>query len=113
MSRRDWKLLFDDMLESISRIQQYTENISLEDFRENQMVIDAVVRNIEIIGEASKNFPDEIRDKCGDIPWKKLNGIRNRIVHAYFGIDVSIIWFIIENELSTLKDSIQKALTVL
>ena len=110
MSKRDWRLLFEDMLESITRIEKYTEQINLDDFTENQMIIDAVVRNIEIIGEASKNVPDMIQEKCSYIPWKKLNGIRNRIVHAYFGVDSSIIWFITENELSSLKQSINKAL---
>ena len=111
MSKRDWKLLFEDMLVSISRIQKYTENISFDDFIKSQMVIDAVVRNIEILGEASKNFPEDVQERYVDIPWKKLNGIRNRIVHAYFGIDATIIWYIIVNELSSLKDSIQRALS--
>jgi uncharacterized protein with HEPN domain len=110
MSKRDWKLLFEDMLESVKRIEKYTEKVGREEFSENQMIIDAVVRNIEIIGEASKNVPDEIQEKFSEIPWKKLNGIRNRIVHAYFGVDTSIIWFIIENELSILKKSIAMAL---
>jgi uncharacterized protein with HEPN domain len=82
MSKRDWKLLFEDMLEAITRIGKYTERINRDEFTENQMIIDAVVRNIEIIGEASKNVPDLIQEKYPDIPWKKLNGIRNRIVHA-------------------------------
>jgi uncharacterized protein with HEPN domain len=110
MSNRDWKILFEDMLESISRIEKYTEKVNREEFAINQMIIDAVVRNIEIIGEASKNVPDPIQEKFSEIPWKKLNGIRNRIVHAYFGVDTSIIWFIIENELSSLKEIITKAL---
>jgi uncharacterized protein with HEPN domain len=110
MSKRDWKLLFEDMLESITRIEKYTEKVDRKEFADNQMIIDAVVRNIEIIGEASKNVPGEIQEKFSEIPWKKLNGIRNRIVHAYFGVDTSIIWFIIENELSMLKKSITRAL---
>jgi uncharacterized protein with HEPN domain len=110
MSKRDWKLLLEDMLESITPIEEYTEKINKDEFINNQMIVDAVVRNIEIIGEASKNVPDPVREKYADIPWKKLNGIRNRIVHAYFGVDSSIIWFIIENELSSLKQSIHNAL---
>jgi uncharacterized protein with HEPN domain len=110
MSKRDWKLLFEDILESIGRIEKYTEGIHRDEFIGNQMIVDAVVRNIEIIGEASKNVPDAIRERYTDIPWKKLNGIRNRIVHAYFGVDTSIIWVIIENELASLKESIARAL---
>ncbi len=110
MSKRDWTLLFEDMLESISRIESYTKGLSFDHFIGNQMVVDAVVRNIEIIGEASKNVPEDIRAACKDVPWNKLNGIRNRVVHAYFGVDASIIWFIVENELMSLKKSIERML---
>ena len=75
------------------------------------MVIDAVTRNIEIIGEASKNVPDEIKEKYTQIPWRKMAGIRNRIVYEYFGVDISIIWFIISNELAPLKKEIHAVLS--
>lgn len=71
------------------------------------MIIDAVVRNIEIIGEASKNVPTHIKEKLTEVPWTKLAGIRNRIVHEYFGVDINIIWFIVTNELSQLKQWIK------
>ncbi|MDR3627361.1 MAG: DUF86 domain-containing protein [Ignavibacteriaceae bacterium] len=111
MSKRDWKLLFEDILESIGKIESYTKEITFVDFSTNPLIIDAVVRNIEIIGEASKNIPVEIYKKFDDVPWKKLNGIRNKIVHEYFQIDISIIWFIIENELTPLKTTLLKHLT--
>ena len=110
MSKRDWKLLIEDILESIDKIGNYTEGISYDNFLSNFLIIDAVVRNIEIIGEASKNIPTEIQDSFKDIPWKKLKGIRNRIVHEYFQVDVSIIWFIVKNELSPLKEVLTKHL---
>lgn len=110
MSNRDWKLLFEDILESISKIQSYSKNLSFDDFAINSLVIDGVVRNIEIIGEASKNIPAEIQKIFNDIPWRKLKGIRNRIVHEYFEIDVTIIWFIIQNELIPLRDALTKHL---
>ena len=103
MSKRNWKILFADILESIEKIEQYTQEITFDDFIRDSMTIDAVVRNIEIIGEASIKVPDDIKQKNPDIPWKKLSGIRNRIVHEYFGVDVNIIWFIVSNELSQLK----------
>ena len=111
MSKRDWKILFEDILESIMKIEQYTERINFDDFAMNSMVIDAVVRNIEIIGEASNNVPDPVKEKHPAVPWKKLTGIRNRIVHEYFGIDINIIWFIVENELSQLKQWITDSLS--
>ena len=86
---------------------KYTTDLSYDDFEENNLVTDAVVRNIEIIGEASKNIPNEIQNLIKDIPWQKLRGIRNRIVHDYFDIDRTIIWYVISNELSPLKKSLQ------
>jgi uncharacterized protein with HEPN domain len=110
MSKRDWKILFADILESIGKIEQYTQGITFDEFIRDSMTIDAVVRNIEIIGEASKMVPEDIKQKNPDIPWKKLNGIRNRIVHEYFGVDVNIIWFIVSNELLQLKEWITQGL---
>ena len=107
MSKRDWKILFEDILECIDKIENYTKNFNFDDFATSPMVIDAVVRNIEIIGEASKNVPDEIKVKYQQLPWKKIAGIRNRIVHEYFGVDISIIWFIISKELVHLKNEIK------
>ena len=110
MSKREWKILFKDIIESIDKIKEYTKGFSFEDFAVSSQVIDAVVRNIEIIGEASKNIPPEIQNKFKDIPWQKINGIRNRIVHEYFSVDISIIWFIVQNELEPLKKVLQKHL---
>lgn len=107
MSKRDWKILFEDIIESINKIEEYTTDLSYADFEENNLITDAVVRNIEIIGEASKNIPSEVKNQFPDIPWQKLRGIRNRIVHDYFDIDRTIIWYIISNELSPLKKSLQ------
>ncbi|MFZ1755366.1 MAG: DUF86 domain-containing protein [Caldilineaceae bacterium] len=101
---------FEDIIESIKKIEEYTTGLSYEDFEENNLVTDAVVRNIEIIGEASKNIPDDIRYLFKDIPWQKLRGIRNRIVHDYFDVDRSIIWHIVTNELSSLKNILQNHL---
>lgn len=70
MSKRDWKLLLEDILESIEKIQSYTKNLSFADFSTNSLVIDGIVRNLEIIGEASKNIPIEIQEKISDIPWQ-------------------------------------------
>jgi uncharacterized protein with HEPN domain len=106
MSKRDWKILFEDIIESIKKIEEYTADLSYDDFEVNNLITDAVVRNIEIIGEASKNIPTEIQQSFTDIPWQKLRGIRNRIVHDYFDIDRTIIWYILTNELSPLKKAL-------
>ena len=110
MSKRDWKILFEDILESIYKIDNYTKGIDIKAFKSNSMLIDAVVRNIEIIGEATSKIPDEIKNKFSEVPWVKLKGIRNRIVHDYFGVDVEIIWKIIEKDLVELRQQIEIAL---
>lgn len=107
MSKRDWKILFEDIIECIEKIEKYTKGLSYENFESDSLITDAVVRNIEIIGEASKNIPAEIQNQFIDIPWQKLRGIRNRIVHDYFDVDRKIIWFIVTNELSPLKKALQ------
>lgn len=112
MSKRDWKILFEDIIESIIKIEKYTDDLSFDDFENNNLITDAVVRNIEIIGEASKNIPGEIQNQFSDIPWQKLRGIRNRIVHDYFDVDRNIIWHIVTNELSSLKKILQNHLQV-
>lgn len=106
MSKRDWKLFIADILESIDLIENYVEGMSFEDFHSDRKTIDAVVRNLEIIGEASRNIPEDVRSEYPDIDWKGIIGLRNRIAHEYFGVDISIIWFIIKQELPLLKQKI-------
>lgn len=100
---RDELVFFADMLAAIEKIQRYLENITLEEFLEDEMRIDAVVRNLEIIGEAAGKIPPETRNKCSHIPWKRIVGLRNILIHEYFGIDMDIVWDIIENYLPDLE----------
>jgi uncharacterized protein with HEPN domain len=110
MSKRNWIILLEDILSSIEKIENYTKNLQYEDFINNSMIMDATVRNIEIIGEISKQFPEKIKNTIPEIPWKSISGIRNRIIHEYFNVDVSIIWQIIINDLPKLKTTIAKKL---
>jgi uncharacterized protein with HEPN domain len=110
MSKRNWKLLFEDIMECIHKIEKYTGVLEFENFKTREIVIDAVVRNLEIIGEASRNIPEEVKKRFKDIPWKSIVGLRNRVIHGYFGVDLSIIWHIIGHELPDLKNKIQEAL---
>ena len=107
MSKREWKLFVEDILESIELIESYVQNMELSDFTKDRKTIDAVVRNFEIIGEASKFIPDDIKTRYPEIDWKGIIGLRNRIAHEYFGISVSIVWDIIKKELSRLKNQMK------
>lgn len=89
---RNYQLYLQDILESIEKIQQYICKLTFEEFSSNNMVIDAVVRNLEIIGEAATRMPDDIRLSYSQIPWAEMRGIRNILVHEYFGVDHKIIW---------------------
>lgn len=108
MSKREPILLLEDIIESIQKIKIYTSELSRDDFLKDDKTIDAVIRNFEIIGEASNRIPDEIRDKFQLVNWHRIRGFRNRIVHDYMGIDYEIVWEIIEKDLEELENKIQE-----
>jgi len=102
MSKRSSNLLLLDMKEAAEKILKYTKGLSFEDFLTDDKTIDAVVRNFEIIGEASLRIDEDFRFEHPQIEWKKLRGFRNRIVHDYFGIDYEIVWSILTEDLEEL-----------
>ena len=102
MSKRSAVELLIDIVKSAEKISLYITCLTYEEFIANGLVIDAVIRNIEIIGEASNRLPDEYKDKTPEIDWHKIRGLRNRIVHDYFGIDHDIIWSVINDYLPNL-----------
>lgn len=108
MSEREWKLFLKDIEKSIARIINYTKDIDKEKFLYDDKTFDAVMRNLEIIGEAVKHFPTEIRKKYGKIAWKKIAGLRDIVIHEYFGIDSDIIWDVVHKKIPGLKPEIEK-----
>lgn len=110
MSKRNWKLYIEDILECIEKIERYIGDFQFDEFKNDSKTIDAVVRNLEIIGEASRNIPEEIKNKYSEIPWRDIVDFRNRIAHEYFGISLSIAWYIIKQELPKLKQQIKQIL---
>jgi uncharacterized protein with HEPN domain len=108
--KRTSKMYFDDILTSINRIFEYTQGYSLTKFKRDYKTVDAVIRNFEIIGEAAKNIPDKLKEQYPNVPWNEMYSLRNRISHAYFGIDYEIIWDIITNNLAENKSQIETIL---
>ena len=92
MSKRNPSLLIEDITDSANKIIAYTKGMTFDEFIEDSRTVDAVVRNFEIIGEATNRLPDEFKEKYPNIDWHKIRGFRNRIVHDYMGIDYSIVW---------------------
>jgi len=107
MPKRDWTIRIKDIHESLLKIIRYTEGMSQDSFFADELKYDAVMRNFGIIGEAVKHVPDEVRVKHQDIPWKEMAGMRDFVVHEYFGIAKNVVWNAIENDVPKLKGQIE------
>ena len=105
---RDYKVYLEDIVEAIQKIDVYTLRLSRTEFEEDSKTVDAVVRNLEIIGEAIKQIPESFRAIYPDIEWKKIAGLRDILIHEYFGIDPEIIWDIIKNKLPSLLEQMKR-----
>ena len=99
-----------DMVEAIDKIFSYTKEMDFEDFENNIMVVDAVIRNFEIIGEAAKRVDENIKEKYPEVPWKQMNIFRNIASHEYFGVDINTTWHIITDHLPGNKKDLLKIL---
>lgn len=108
--KRSYLLYLCDIKESIEKIQRYVANMSYHEFISSEVVVDAVVRNLEVIGEAGSNIPDEVQKAHPDVPWKKMRSMRNILSHRYFGIDFEIIWKTINESLPGLLKDIRTAI---
>lgn len=111
MPKRGDLEFLSDIKEAIDRVCNYTDKMTYEDFLKDKKTQDAVVRNIEIIGEAVKNVSKSLRDENQDIEWKDIAGMRNKIVHFYFGIKWDIVWSVIRDKLPQLKKRVEKILS--
>ncbi len=102
-SSRDWSFRIKDILHAIQKIEQYTKDMTLAEFKKNELVIDAVIRNFEIIGEASNSIPTTIQNAYPGIPWRQMVALRNFLIHEYFGVDISTVWQTAHIHLPALK----------
>lgn len=106
--KQKYELYLQDILTAIHKIKNYTKSLQFDDFRQNGMIIDAVTRNLEIIGEAVAQLPEEIKQKYANVPWDEIKRFRNVVVHKYWVVDVDILWDIIKNKLGFLQRQIRK-----
>jgi len=108
---RNWKMRVEDILSCIKKIKEYTRGMTYEQFCEDEKTIDAVIRNMEIIGEAAGFIPLEIQAKYPELAWLEMRGMRNMMAHEYFGVSLSIIWRTIEQDLDPLADGLGKVIS--
>jgi len=110
MIKRQYGDFVQDILDSIGDIDKFIDRMGFEEFSHDQKTKNAVVRSIEIIGEATKKLPKSITDKYPLIPWKKMAGMRDKLIHEYFGIDITILWKVATEEIPSLKPEIKQVL---
>jgi len=104
-------LYLDHILDSCRNIIEFTKDIDFQTFINKRIIQSAVIRELEIIGEATKNLPDDIRKHSKDIPWKKLAGMRDKLIHGYFTVDLKEVWNTVKNDISILKSGIERIKT--
>lgn len=106
--QRELEAYLGDIQFATDKIKRYITGMTKEELEHNEMALDAVVRNLEVIGEAVKKISDDIRGMYPEIPWKKIAGIRDILIHEYFGINMNIIWDVVVNKLNPLNEAVEK-----
>jgi uncharacterized protein with HEPN domain len=109
MSRRTIPLLIEDIWEAVEKIERYVSGMNQDAFVKDEKTVDSVVRNLEIIGEAANRLPQTFKTQFPDMEWPKIIGLRHRIVHDYFNIDVEMVWQIIQTDLPVFKSKLSLA----
>ena len=108
MSPREWQFLVEDILGAIEKITQYTRDMTLEDFEHDDRTIDAVIRNLIVIGEAAVHVPRGIAVSHPEIPWRLMSDMRNFAVHQYWGVDAAVLWQTIREDLPPLVEQLRQ-----
>lgn len=109
--KRDYQLFIKDIIAAMESIEEFVGNMTLEDVKADEKTSSAVIRKFEIIGEAAKHVPPKIRDKHKGIQWKSMAGMRDRLIHAYFGIDYNLVWSAMKTEIPNMKPKLKKVLS--
>lgn len=109
--KKDPQIFLKHILESIEWIEKDTKGMSKDDFLKNVPIQDAVVRRIEIIGEAIRNLPPELKKENKDVSWQDIMDMRNKIIHEYFGVDLELVWEVVQKDVPELKDKVKEILS--
>ena len=107
---RTYKMYLEDLLIAMTRIAEYIHGYTFSEFKRDYKTVDAVIRNFEIIGEASRKLPDELKERYPEVPWSEMYLLRNKVSHEYFGVDYEIIWDVATNYLPENKSQIENIL---
>ncbi len=110
MPGRDWRFRVEDIISAIAKICEFTKDADYSVFVANEMTVDAVIRNLEIIGEAARHIPAEIETKYPDIEWQEMRAIRNILIHEYFGVDLAVVWHTVKKDLPPLLSKLRDVL---
>jgi uncharacterized protein with HEPN domain len=106
-STRDWRLYADDIIESCGKIRRFVAGMTFEAFVADERTLDAVIRNIEVIGEAAKNLPDDVIAKAREADWRKVRGMRDVLAHGYFGLNTKVVWNTATTKLDALENAVR------
>ena len=109
--KRTYKDYLLDILSSIQEIEEFIAGMTFEEFVQDRKTVNAVIRSLEVMGEAAKKIPSEMRNRYPEIPWKYIAGMRDKLIHEYHGVDLEIVWEVIEKEIPPLRPKLEKILT--
>ena len=107
---REHRLFLEDMLQACEKVIRYAQGLTQEQFVANEQAFDAVMRNLEIIGEACKHVPPEVRTQHPSVDWRRIAGLRDVVIHEYFGVDIEIVWDVVTREVPALLEQLKRML---
>ena len=107
---RDFQVYLEDIIDAINSIEEYTRGLTFNAFVEDRRTVDAVIRNFEIIGEATKHIPERIRRDYPKVPWKDMAGMRDKLIHGYFGVQLDVVWKTVKERLPIVRPLVEEAL---